>query len=50
MKIAKAKGEAEANKLISESITDKLVKMKEAEARMKHGWVTVQGVDAVVKE
>lgn len=50
VKIAKAKGEAEANKLISESITDKLVKMKEAEARMKHGWVTVQGVDAVVKE
>lgn len=50
VKIAKAKGEAEANKLISESITDKLVKMKEAEARVKHGWVTVQGVDAVVKE
>lgn len=50
VKIAKAKGEAEANKLISESITDKLVKMKEAEARMKHGWVTVQGADAVVKE
>lgn len=50
VKIAKAKGEAEANKLISESITDKLVKMKEAEARLKHGWVTVQGADAVVKE
>jgi len=50
VKIAKAKGEAEANKLVSESITDKLVKMKEAEARLKHGWVTVQGADAVVKE
>ena len=49
VKIAKAKGEAEANKLVSESITDKLVKMKEAEARLKHGWVTVQGADAVVK-
>ena len=23
-------------------MTDRLIKMKEAEARLKHGWVTVQ--------
>lgn len=50
VKIAKAKGEAEANKLKSNSITDELIRMTEAEARKEHGWVTVQGADAVVKE
>lgn len=29
-------------------ITDQLIRMKEAEARLKHGWVTVQGSDTVV--
>lgn len=48
--IAKAKAEAEANKVKAESITPELIQMKEAEARYKHGWVTVQGADAVVKE
>ncbi|MBQ3603935.1 MAG: prohibitin family protein [Clostridia bacterium] len=43
-----AKAEAEANKLKSDSITDELIKMKEAEARLKHGWVEVQGADSVV--
>lgn len=47
--IEKAKGEAEANRLISQSITPELIKMKEAEARLKHGWITVQGADAIVK-
>lgn len=49
--IEKAKGEAEANRLLSESITPELIAMKEAEARLKHGWVEVQGADStVVKE
>ena len=48
--ITKAKAEAEANKLKAASITPELIQMKEAEARVKHGWVEVNGVDAVVKE
>lgn len=48
--ITKAKAEAEANKLKAASITPELIQMKEAEARLKHGWVTVQGVEAVVKD
>lgn len=50
IKVKKAQAEAEANKVISQSITDELIRMTEAEARKEHGWVTVQGVDAVVKE
>ena len=46
--IEKARGEAEANRLLSESITPELIQMKEAEARMEHGWVTVQGAENVV--
>ncbi len=48
--ITNAEAEAEANRIISESITENLIKMKEAEARLKHGWVTVQGADTVVTE
>lgn len=47
-KIISAKAEAEANKVISSSITPELISMKEAEARLKHGWITVQGADSVV--
>ncbi len=43
-----AQAEAEANRVISASITPELIQMKEAEARMEHGWVTVQGTGAVV--
>lgn len=43
-----AQAEAEANRIIAQSITPELIAMKEAEARMEHGWVTVQGVEAVV--
>lgn len=46
--ITNAQAEAEANRLKSESITDELIKMTEAEARLEHGWVTVQGADTVV--
>lgn len=45
-----AQAEAEANKVKASSITDNLIRMKEAEARLQHGWITVQGADAVVKE
>jgi len=48
--ITKAQAEAEANKLKADSITPELIQMKEAEARLKHGWVEVNGVNAVVKE
>lgn len=50
IKVKEAEAEAEANKLKADSITEELISMKEAEARLKHGWVTVQGADAVVKE
>lgn len=46
--ITNAQAEAEANRLKSESITDELIRMTEAEARMEHGWVTVQTDDANV--
>lgn len=45
-----AQAEADANNLKSNSITPELIQMKEAEARLQHGWVTVQGANAVVKE
>lgn len=35
--------EAEANRVISASITPELIQMKEAEARMEHGRVIVPG-------
>lgn len=43
-----AEAEAEANRVKAASITDELIRMKEAEARYEHGWVEVQGADAVV--
>lgn len=48
IKVTEANAKAEANKILSESITENLIKMKEAEARYKHVWVTVQGADTVV--
>ncbi len=46
--IEEARGEAEANRLVSQSITSELIQMKEAEARLKHGWVTIQGGTPIV--
>lgn len=46
--IEKARGEAEANRLVSESITQELIDMETAKAHRDHGFVTVQGADAVV--
>lgn len=43
-----AQAEADANRMLNDSITENLIKMKEAEARLEHGWVTVQGASAVV--
>lgn len=48
VKLIEANAEAEANRVIAASITDELIKMKEAEARMEHGWITVQGAGTVV--
>lgn len=48
VKLIEAEAEAAANKTIAESITPELIQMKEAEARLEHGWVTVQGAGAVV--
>lgn len=49
-KLIQAQAEAEANRLIAESITKELIDMKEAEARLKHGWITVQGAEAVITD
>ena len=46
--IIRAEGEAKANKVKSDSITDNLIRMKEAEAREKHGWVTVNGAGSTI--
>lgn len=50
IKVMEAKGEAESNRLKAESITPELIQMKEAEARLQHGWVTVNGANAVVTD
>jgi regulator of protease activity HflC (stomatin/prohibitin superfamily) len=47
-KIAAAEGEAKSNKLLEQSITPQLIQLKEAEARLKHGWVTVQGASSII--
>lgn len=50
IKITQANAEAESNRIISSSITDELIRMKEAEARNKFGWVSVQGANTVVTD
>lgn len=50
VKIKEAEAEAKSNKLISESITDKLIRMEEVEARKKHGWIKIQGATTVVTD
>lgn len=46
--VIKAKGEAKANKTKSDSITDNLIRMKEAETCEKHGWVTVNSTGSTI--
>ena len=50
IEVVEAEAEAKANKTVAASITDELIRMKEAEARLEHGWVTVQGGTPVVTE
>ncbi|MFQ3543451.1 prohibitin family protein [Halobacillus rhizosphaerae] len=47
--IEQARGEAEANRLVQQSITPELLKKMEMEARMKHGWVEIQGANTLVE-
>lgn len=50
VKALQEKQQAEANRLKSESITDELIRMKEAEVHMEHGFVTVNGANTVVTD
>lgn len=50
VKKIQADAQADYNKKLAESITPELIQYKETEARAKHGWVTVQGADAVITE
>ena len=50
VKLIEAQAEAQANQVIAQSITPELIQMKEAEARLEHGWVTVQGAGTVVTD
>lgn len=47
-KLIEAEAEANANRTISASLTDELLRQMEMEARLQHGWVTVQGASTVV--
>lgn len=47
-KIVQANAEADANRIVSESITDELLKQQEMEARQKWGWVEVTGADSLI--
>lgn len=46
--ITKADAEAQANQKINNSITDQIISYMEAQARLKHGWVTVQGAGSTI--
>lgn len=46
--IEKARGEAEANRLVQQSITPELLKKMEMEARQKWGWVTINGAGGII--
>lgn len=48
-KLIEAKADAEANKIVSESITPEVLEQMEMKARIKHGWITVNGASAVVE-
>lgn len=50
IKVLEAEAEAEANRVIAASITEELIQMKEAEARLEHGWITVTGSDTIVTD
>ncbi len=50
MKLIAANAEAEANRAVSSSITQQLIDMKIAEARMEHGWVEITGSGVMVSK
>lgn len=50
IKKTEADAEAYANEKLAKSITPELIDMKEAEARLAHGWIEVQGADAVIAD
>lgn len=45
---ADADAKAQANQKINNSITDQTISYMEAQARLKHGWVTVQGAGSTI--
>lgn len=47
-KLIEAEAEANANRTIAASLTGELLQQMEMEARLKHGWVTVQGANTAV--
>lgn len=46
-KILEAEAEAKANQILANSITQPLIDKELADARLKHGWVTVNGANTV---
>lgn len=48
--IEAAKGTAKANEIINKSLTSDLIKMTEAQARMKHGWINVKTSGDVITD
>lgn len=46
-KIIEAQAESDANNLMSQSITPELLKKMEMEARLQHGWITVNGGNVI---
>ena len=47
--VERARGKAESNKIITESITPELLREMEMRARLKHGWVEIQGATPLVE-
>ena len=44
----KAEGQAEANEILSESLTEEIIAYEEVKARQKHGWIEVQGIESAI--
>ena len=44
----KAEGQAEANEILSESLTEEIIAYEEVKARQTHGWIEVQGVESAI--
>ncbi|MFT8556655.1 SPFH domain-containing protein [Liquorilactobacillus hordei] len=49
-KLTRADATAQANEKINNSVTDKTIQYMEAQARLKHGWVTTQGNGSVITD